>query len=128
MASESVQPEVDSRTVRAATEHMTVYEEADALFEVTTQSGRAYRVDLREPACECADFQYREEVAECKHIRRVRVEVGQVDVEELETSLAERAHELQREAAELDRSAEELTERAADLEGAIERLREVTER
>lgn len=126
MSSESVQPDVEPRTIRAATEHMTVIEEADALFEVTTQSGRAYMVDLREPACECPDFNYRDEVSECKHIRRVRMEVGQVNFDALEESLSEQANEIRQDAEELKHAANELGETATELEGAVDRLREVT--
>jgi len=72
----SVQPDIEPRTIRAATEIMTVIEEADALFSVTTESGSEYTVDLRKPACTCPDFQHREEVKEFKHIRRVRLSVG----------------------------------------------------
>ncbi|RQG88850.1 hypothetical protein EA462_10645 [Natrarchaeobius halalkaliphilus] len=128
MSSESVQPEVDARTLRAAREHMTVIEEGDALFEVTTQSGSAYTVDLREPACSCPDFQYREEVKECKHVRRVRIEVGQVDIDALSESLSEQANDIQQDAAELIQAADELGETATKLEDAVERLREVAER
>jgi predicted nucleic acid-binding Zn finger protein len=125
MSSKSVQPEIEPRTVRAATEYMTVIEEARALFEVTTQSGSAYRVDLEGPACECPDFAHREGVTECKHIRRVRMEVGQVDLDALEEELLTAAEDLESNAAELEEQAEELTAAAAELRKATERLREV---
>lgn len=126
--SESVQPDVEPRTIRAATEHMTVIEEADALFSVTTQSGSEYTVDLREPACTCEDFQYRnEDLGEqgCKHLRRVRMEVGQVDVEELESELERTASELLRSAAQLESKAEDIYDQASELEDARDRLLEV---
>lgn len=112
--------DIDPRTLRAATEYMTVVEEARALFEVTTQSGSAYTVDLKEPACTCPDFHHREHVTECKHIRRVRMEVGQVDTEALEAELTSAA-------ADLETQAEELTETAAAIRTACDRLTEVTE-
>lgn len=112
---------IDPRTLRAATEYMTVIEVAHALFEVTTQSGSTYMVDLKEPACECPDFSHREEVTECKHIRRVRMEVGQVDLEALDTQLASTADTL-------DQQAEDLVETAATLRRARDRLAEVSER
>ena len=124
MSSESVQPDIEPRTLRAATEIMTVIEEADALFSVTTESGSEYTVDLREPACTCPDFQYRDEV-ECKHIRRVRIEVGQVDIEALAESLADRATSVQKEAQELEETAEELGDTAKELDNAAQRLEEV---
>ena len=126
MSSESVQPDVEPRTIRAATEHMTVIEEAPAMFSVTTQSGSEYTVDLREPACTCPDFQHREEVTECKHIRRVRLNVGQVDVESLEEELERTANELVMSAEQLEQQADDLHAEASNLESAIDRLQEVT--
>jgi|GEM_PF-1637869 len=127
MSSESVQPDIGPRTLRAATEHMTVIEEAQSLFSVTTQSGSEYTVDLREPACTCPDFEYRESVSECKHIRRVRIEVGQVDVETLETELIETADNLESNAADLEAQAQELTNTAGELRDALNRLEEVAQ-
>lgn len=121
-------PDIDARTLRAAKEHMTVIEEGDALFEVTSQSGRAYMVDLREPACECPDFTYRDGVKECKHIRRVGIETGQIDVDALENSFIERANQIRKKAEELQRAVVDLEEAVAELEGAVDRLREVAER
>lgn len=128
MSSESVQPDIGPRTLRAATEHMTVIEEAQSLFSVTTQSGSEYTVDLREPACTCPDFEYRESVSECKHIRRVRIEVGQVDVETLETELIETADNLESNAADLEAQAQKLTNTAGELRDALNRLEEVSGR
>ena len=121
----SVQPDIEPRTLRAATEHMTVIEEARSLFSVTTQSGSEYTVDLREPACTCPDFEYRDGVKECKHIRRVRIEVGQVDTDALEARLAETADDLDSNAADLEQQAQELAETADELRDALDRLVEV---
>lgn len=126
MSSETVQPDVEPRTIRAATEFMYCEEVADGLFEVTSQSGNVYTVDLREPACECPDFQHREEVTECKHIRRVRIEVGQIDVESLEEELERTASELEESAEHLQQRAREVSDQASELEDAIDRLQEVT--
>lgn len=105
---------------------MTVIEEAPAMFSISTQSGSEYTVDLREPACTCPDFQHREEVTECKHIRRVRMEVGQVDVESLEEELERTASELVMSAEQLEQQADDLHAEASNLESAIDRLQEVT--
>ena len=126
MSSGSVQPDIEPRTIRAATEIMTVIEEADALFSVTTQSGSEYTVDLREPACSCPDYTHRGSVKECKHIRRVRLSVGQVDLDRLEAEFRTRIDELESEAETLTTRAEELTETATELETAVERLPDVT--
>lgn len=126
MSSESVQPDLEPRTRRALTEYMTVIEEAPAMFSVTTQSGSEYTVDLREPACTCPDFRHRDEVSECKHIRRVRMEVGQIDVESLEEELERTASELVMSAEQLEQQADDLYAEASNLESAIDRLQEVT--
>ncbi|MDL0123433.1 SWIM zinc finger family protein [Halobacterium salinarum] len=107
---------------------MTVIEEARALFEVTTESGSAYTVDLREPACSCPDFQHRQSVNECKHIRRVRIEVGQVDVETLEMDIIEMADDLESDAADLKAQAQELTDTVNELRDALDRIEEVSGR
>lgn len=125
MSSESVQPDVDPRTERAIIEHMTVIEEAPALFSVTTQSGSEYSVDLREGVCSCPDYRNREPEGGCKHLRRTRMEVGQVDVESLEQELERTASELEMSAEELESKAQEISEQAEELEEAIERLQEV---
>ena len=125
MSSESVQPDIEPRTIRAAIDHMTVIEEANALFSVTTQSGSEYTVDLREPACTCPDFEYRDSVKECKHIRRVRIEVGQVDTDALEARLADTADDLDANATDLQQQAQELAETAEELRDAMDRLEEV---
>lgn len=128
MSSESIQPEVEPRTIRAAMEHMSVIEEARALFSVTTQSGSEYTVDLREPACTCPDFEHRsEQLGEqgCKHIRRVRLEVGQVDTDALEARLAETADDLDANASDLEEQAQELAGTADELRDALDRLTEV---
>ncbi|WP_280535727.1 hypothetical protein [Halopenitus sp. POP-27] len=128
MSSESIQPDVEPRTIRAATEYMTVLEEAQSLFSISTQSGSEYTVDLREPACTCPDFQHREEVTECKHIRRVRLEYGQIDVESLEEKLEHTASELADSAEQLEKQADDLHAEASNLEDAIDRLQEVAGR
>ena len=120
----SVQPDIEPRTIRAATEIMTVIEEADALFLVVTESG-SYTVDLREPACSCPDFEFRDSVQECKHIRRVRIEVGQVDIDALAESLADRATSVEQEAEELEETVEEMEDTAKELDNAAQRLEEV---
>ena len=121
----SVQPDIEPRTIRAATEIMTVIEEADALFLVVTESGSEYTVDLREPACSCPDFEYRDDIQECKHIRRVRIEVGQVDIDALAESLADRATSVEQEAEELEETVEEMEDTAKELDNAAQRLEEV---
>jgi len=91
MSSASTTPDTDAvaalaqlstRDVRALTETMTVLDEcapapanADGLYHVTTGSGASYVVEPRLGACDCPDAQYRDAI--CKHILRVRYEIGQ---------------------------------------------------
>ena len=126
MAVEAGQLDVDARTRRAATEHMTVVEEGRGLFEVTTASGSAYTVDLRENVCSCADSMYRNPAAGCKHLRRVKMEVGQVNLDQLEARLAATADDLEAEANDLTRKAQELEETADEFRRARARLGVVT--
>jgi predicted nucleic acid-binding Zn finger protein len=105
---------------------MTVIEEGKALFSVTTQSGSEYTVDIvGEPSCTCPDFRHRDGLTECKHIRRVRIEVGQVDTEALEARLADTADDLDADTADLEQQAQELAETADELRDALDRLGEV---
>jgi len=71
---------------RALTEYMSVLADigrvrhADDLYLVVSASGSEYLVDMRLPACECADHQYRDR--KCKHIRRCEFATGERAVPE----------------------------------------------
>lgn len=125
MSTESIQPDLEPRTFRAVTEDLECEEVARALFKVTSESGSVYTVDLREPVCQCRDFQYREHVEECKHIRRVRIEVGQVDVEALEQEIARTVSELEAIEERLETKARELSDRVAEMNDVVHRMQEV---
>lgn len=77
----SINEFVDERDCRALTETMFVRSEGPELYNVRTETGAEYVVDLREPACTCPDFRYRE--IECKHVRRVKLETGAAETESL---------------------------------------------
>lgn len=64
-----------------------------------------------EPACTRADFTYRDGVNECKHIRRVRLETGQIDTDRLEDERAATANELEISAEQLEMNARDLRPR-----------------
>lgn len=78
MAAESADgpPTLTERDLKALAEAMVVREIAPGLYAVTASSGREYRVDPDLGACECADHQYHEPEGGCKHVRRVRYELG----------------------------------------------------
>jgi len=86
---------IENRDVRALTEYMTVLAMDGEIYSVTTQSGSEYRVDAIEGRCTCPDYEYRDDVEECKHIRRVRFATGErsvpawIDVGKIDTKLGE---------------------------------------
>jgi len=68
-AHKSATRDVESgRYERAVTEAMRVSPVADRMYEAESAKNGTYTVDLSNPACECADFQYRESF--CKHLIR----------------------------------------------------------
>lgn len=77
----STASELDPRDRRALTEYLTVLPDegdacgADGMYVVVSESGSTYTVDVREGACTCPDFQYRD--VECKHLRRVAFATGE---------------------------------------------------
>jgi len=83
-------PATEARSVRAATTPLATARLADELYLVDNgkqgDDHAQYTVDLREPACTCPDYQYRADsdprVAKrgCLHIRRVRMEQGEMDI------------------------------------------------
>lgn len=74
----TIDHELDDRDVKALTQYLTVVpiDDADGLYEVTSQSGKEYIVDLQLGACECPDFGHRQPSDGCKHVRRVAFETG----------------------------------------------------
>ena len=86
VASDSPSAEDVELDERALTQFLTVLEDvgrvrhADDMFLVVSQSGSEYLVDSQLPACECADFRYRNRT--CKHIRRVQFATGAREIPE----------------------------------------------
>jgi len=64
---------LEPRAARAWTERMVVDRREDHSYAVTTESGHTYRVDLRDHSCSCPDHRMRGE--QCKHLRRVAIEI-----------------------------------------------------
>lgn len=61
------------RAKRAWTERMRLVQREDGSYAVTSESGHTYRVDLRQHTCSCPDHRIRGE--QCKHLRRVALEI-----------------------------------------------------
>lgn len=80
--------QLEPRDAAALTEKMTVLDDAPGvtgapgLFLVVTESGRSYRVDVRQGACECDDAFYRDPDGGCKHVRRVQYAINQKHIPE----------------------------------------------
>jgi len=78
-------PATEARSVRAATAPLATARLADDLYLVDNgkhgDDHAQYTVDVREPACTCGDFRYRD--IECKHIRRVKIVQGELDISPL---------------------------------------------
>lgn len=76
---QATQNSLDPRDARALSERMTVLPEGGDVFEVVSESGSSYRVDLLEGRCTCADAEHNlpNDVREiCKHGARVRFATG----------------------------------------------------
>lgn len=81
---------IDSRTVRALTEPLTVLtvdkkpvrDSDTTIVSVTSHSGSSYTVDLRELRCDCPDAEYNlDDEQQCKHQIRARVALGRDTVD-----------------------------------------------
>jgi hypothetical protein len=81
-ATPSEDNEVDDRDVRAATEYLYVLPFGPAMYEVYSEDGEQYRVDLRIGGCTCSDWRFREPDEGCKHVRRVLMALGERDLPE----------------------------------------------
>ncbi|MFC5971434.1 SWIM zinc finger family protein [Halomarina salina] len=64
---------LDPRAARAWTEKMAVTAIGGGIYEIESDSGHTYAVDLLDGKCSCPDHQMRGE--RCKHIRRVALEI-----------------------------------------------------
>jgi hypothetical protein len=78
---------IDKRTTRAVTGNMVVVPEGGTtgLFDVYSAKdgvNEIYTVDLREERCMCGDYEHRKPAGGCKHIRRVKLALGVMDVPE----------------------------------------------
>ena len=64
---------LDERSRRARTEPMSVLALGDGLYEVETDGGDTYLIDLTAGRCTCPDHVFRD--VRCKHLRRVAIEI-----------------------------------------------------
>ena len=83
--------EVDARERRARKEEMKVsLLRKGGVYEVHSESGNTYKVDVAGGTCTCLDWQQREPDGGCKHLRRVDAEIKAGDVPRPDGRVAER--------------------------------------
>lgn len=76
---------IDRRTIRAATQSMTVAPTGKGRFDVYNVEGRRYGVSHVDGTCSCPDFERRGASLPdgCKHIQRVEMEAGIREIPDL---------------------------------------------
>lgn len=83
---------LSKRDAAALTEKMTVLADtppvagAPSMFEVVTESGGSYTIDVREHRCSCSDSFYRNPSGGCKHVRRTLYALGRREIPSGSTS------------------------------------------
>lgn len=105
---------IDRRDRRALSERLVVLEHGPDIYEVYSEGGTEYLVDIRTPSCTCPDFMYRE--ADCKHIRRARIEAGEHDLDSLAATVEETIERLDDHIANLAAQRAELVRLQRDIE------------
>ncbi|SER42740.1 hypothetical protein [Natrinema salaciae] len=66
----------NARTRRALSEQMDVcFTTAGSIYEVDSESGNTYEIDIEAETCSCTDFERRQPKSGCKHLRRVDLEI-----------------------------------------------------
>lgn len=105
---------IDRRDRRALSERLVVLEHGPGIYEVYSEDGTEYLVDIRTPSCTCPDFMYRE--ADCKHIRRARIEAGEHDLDSLAATVEETVGKLDDHIANLAAQRAELVRLQRDIE------------
>jgi hypothetical protein len=70
------QEELEPRTKRARNEEMDVsLLQKGGIYEVQSESGNIYEVDIASKTCTCPDFKKRNPSGGCKHLRRADLEI-----------------------------------------------------
>jgi len=66
----------DPRTRRALNEQQDVrFATVGPVYEVESESGNTYKVDIEAATCTCPDFEQRQPDNGCKHLRRIDLEI-----------------------------------------------------
>jgi hypothetical protein len=92
------------------------------IYEVRSESGNIYEVDVASETCTCPDFTKRNPNGGCKHLRRADLEVRSGNVPRPDGRLPETTdvvEQLATEIRELDQEIEEREERRQKLEATV---------
>ena len=118
LATRPFKHEIDRRDRRALSEHLVVLEYGPDIYQVYSEEGEEYLVDIRLPSCTCPDFMYRK--ADCKHIRRARIEADEYDLDGVATEVQSAIDQLDEHLANLVAQRAELV----TLQRNLDQLRE----
>ncbi|WP_224337820.1 hypothetical protein [Haloprofundus halobius] len=117
------QEELEPRTKRARTEEMDVsLLQKGGIYEVQSESGNIYEVDVASKTCTCPDFTKRNPSGGCKHLRRADLDVRSGNVPRPDGRLPETTDvvkQLSTEIHQLDQEIEEREERRRELEATV---------
>ena len=117
------QEELEPRTKRARNEEMDVsLLQKGGIYEVQSESGNIYEVDIASKTCTCPDFKKRNQSGGCKHLRRADLEVRSGNVPRPDGRLPETTDvvkQLSAEVRELDQEIEEREDRRQKLEATV---------
>ncbi|WIV68939.1 hypothetical protein [Natrialbaceae archaeon AArc-T1-2] len=114
------QEELEPRSKRARTEEMDVsLLQKGGVYEVQSESGNIYEIDVASKTCTCPDFTKRDPSGGCKHLRRADLEIRNGNVPRTDGRLPETmdmVKQLAAEIYELDQEIEKREERRRELE------------
>ena len=106
------QETLEPRTKRARTEEMDVsLLQKGGLYEVQSESGNIYEVDIASETCTCPDFTKRNPSGGCKHLRRADLEVRSGNVPRPDGRLPETTDVVEQLSAEIQQLNQEIEER-----------------
>ncbi|WP_224338321.1 hypothetical protein [Haloprofundus halobius] len=109
------QEELEPRTKRARTEEMDVsLLQKGGIYEVQSESGNIYEVDIASKTCTCPDFKKRNPSGGCKHLRRADLEVRSGNVPRPDGRLPETTDVVEQLSAEVRKLEQEIEERVKE--------------
>lgn len=124
------QEESDPRTERARTEAMDVsLLRKGGVYEVQSESGNTYEVDVASKTCTCPDFTKRQPSGGCKHLRRVDIEIQSGNVPRPDGRLpatADVTERLSERMLELEQEIDKREARRRELEATVAVLTELS--